>query len=73
MEDRKMQQLPKIKRYHRPKRYSWEQPTHDELRAGLTPIISKGAFSLVWVNPNPNPVELHPEEDDWDPQEGIED
>jgi hypothetical protein len=33
----------------------------------------KGAFSLVWVNPNPNPVELHPEEEDDDYETWIED
>jgi hypothetical protein len=48
-------------------------PESVKLRASLKPIISKGPFSLVWVNPDPNPVDLHPEQDDWDPQEGVED
>ena len=34
-----------------------------ELRANLKPIISKGAFSLVWVNPH-EPVLVPEEEDD---------
>jgi hypothetical protein len=45
--------------------------THVKLRAGLKPIISKGPFSLVWVNPH-EPVVI-PEEDDDDPSTRIED
>jgi hypothetical protein len=26
---------------------------HDRLRASLKPIITKGPFSLIWINPRP--------------------
>ena len=38
-------------------------PAHVRHRANLKPIISKGAFSLVWVNPH-EPVPVPEEEDD---------
>jgi hypothetical protein len=56
------------------KRRGWHpRPTHAELLASLTPIVSRGPFSLVCVNPNPHPVDLHPEEPDYDPQGSFKD
>jgi hypothetical protein len=47
-----------------------KRPTHAQLVAGLTPIISRGPFRLVWSNPC-EPVEI-PEEEDWDPQDRFD-
>ena len=60
-------------RKHKPGNRWNYRPTHAQLLASLKPIITKGAFSLVWVNPDPNPIDLHPEEDDYDPQAGLDD
>ena len=57
---------------HHGKRGWWNKPSHAELVAGLKPILRKGPFTLVWVNPK-QPVLVEEEDDDGDPQEGMKD
>ena len=58
-------------RKHKPRSRWNHRPTHAQLLASLKPIITRGAFSLVWVNPA-EPVVIAEEEDD-DPEGRIED
>ena len=53
--------------------FAWYYPpTFAELRARCKPTITKGPFSLVWVNPK-EPVVIPEPDDDDDPEFVLED